>query len=165
MCLRQPKRARSALLAVFVLGAKWSASECADLVPVERLRPDAPAFSLLSGIDEPGQFILRNADDWAAVWQRIHGRSSPKPPVPTFDFDRAMVVVVALGRQRSGGYAIRVERAYREEATTVIVVHEESPGERCVVTNALTSPVDVAKLPVSPDPVEIRFEASRRECN
>jgi protease stability complex PrcB-like protein len=165
MCARVAWRARSVLLAALALGATWSANACADPVPVERLRPDAPAFSVLSGIDEPGQFVLRNADNWAAIWQRIHGRSSPKPPVPTFDFDREMVIVATLGRQLSGGYAIRVERAYREGPTTVIVVHKESPGERCIVTNALTSPADVAKLPLSPDPVEFRFESSRRECN
>jgi hypothetical protein len=153
------------LFAVLALGAQWPASACGNLVPVERLRPDAPAYVQSSGIDEPRQSVLRDADGWAAIWQRIYGRSRPVPSVPFVDFEREMVVVVALGRQQSGGYAMRVDRAILEGATTVIVVHTESPGEGCIVTNALTSPVDIAKLPLLPDPVEFRFEASSRNCN
>ena len=109
--------------------------------------------------------MLRDADAWAAIWQRIYGRSRPVPSVPSVDFEREMVVVVALGRQRSSGYKIRVDRAFREGPTTIIVVHTESPDEGCIVTNALTSPVDIAKMPLLPDPVEFRIEASSRNCN
>ena len=153
------------MIPVIVLGAQSPVYASSDLVPVVRLKPDTPAFTQTSGIDEPGQFVVRDADGWAAVWQRIHGRSRPIPPAPAIDFDREMVVVVALGRQQSGGYTIRVERAYLEGSTTVIIVREESPGEGCIVTDAITSPVDIATLPLSPEPVEFRFESGSRQCN
>ncbi|MGH8863702.1 MAG: protease complex subunit PrcB family protein [Burkholderiales bacterium] len=150
---------------MFILGAQGPGYAGSDLVPVARLRPDTISFTQTSGIDEPGQFVLRDADGWATVWQRIHGRSRPLPPVPAIDFDHEMVVVVALGRQQSGGYTIRVERAYLEGSTTVIIVREESPGEGCIVTDAITSPVDIATLPLSPEPVEFWFESGSRKCN
>ncbi len=124
-----------------------------------------PVFSQQSGIDEPENFVLRDPEGWATAWQRIQIRSRPAPAMPVVDFEREMIVVAALGRQRSGGYTIRVDRAYREGPKTVIIVQAESPGEGCIVTNALTSPVDIARLPLSAEPVEIRVESSPRECN
>lgn len=123
-----------------------------------------PVFSQQSGIDEPENFVLRDEESWVKAWQRTHSRSRPIPPVPLVDFEREMIVVAALGRQRSGGYTIRVDRAYREGPATVVIVHAESPGEGCIVTNALTSPVDIARLPLSAEPVEIRLESISRDC-
>lgn len=123
-----------------------------------------PVFSQMSGIDEPENFVVRDDEGWAKAWQRIQSRSRPVPPAPQVDFEREMIVVAALGRQRSGGFTIRVDRAYREGSATVVIVNAESPGEGCIVTNALTSPVDIAKLPRSAEPVEIRVETTSRDC-
>ncbi len=123
-----------------------------------------PVFSQQSGIDEPENIVLRDEEGWAKAWQRIQSRSRPVPPAPPVDFEREMIVVAALGRQRSGGYTIRIDRAYREGPATVVIVYAESPGEGCIVTNALTSPVDIARLPLSAEPVEIRVETTSRDC-
>jgi hypothetical protein len=145
----------------------WSprGSACGAPPAVERLRPDAPVFADSTGIDEAGQFLARNADEWTGLWARIQARRRPTPPRPEIDFDHDMIVVAALGRQRTGGYSIRIDRALREGGATVIVVRTESPGPGCIVPASLTSPVDVAKLPLTPGPVEFRVESSVRDCN
>jgi hypothetical protein len=76
-----------------------------------------------------------------------------------------MVVVAALGRRPSGGYAIRIDRAYEEGEKTVIVVQTESPAAGCVVLAAMTSPVDIARLPAPDGPVVFRVESTIRDCN
>jgi hypothetical protein len=151
--------------AALALGASLHAEACGNLVLVSRLRPEIPAFTQNSGIDERKQFILHDAEQWTAAWKLIHGRSRPVPPEPVVDFDREMVVVAALGRQRSGGFTIRVDRAHLEGSTTVIIVREESPGEGCIVADAITSPLDIAILPLLPEPTEFRFEYESRTCN
>jgi len=155
-----------AALTIFLLS--WTSSPAVaggDSIAVERLRPDAPAFTLNSGLDERGQFVARDAVEWASIWQRVHARSRPSPPPPEVDFGREIVVVAAVGRQRSGGYAIRIDRAYLEGAKTIIVVREESPASGCVVVAAMTSPVDIARLPALDGPVEFRVESIVRDCN
>jgi hypothetical protein len=147
------------------LSASLHAEACGDLVLVSRLRPEMPAFTQNSGIDERKQFILRNAEQWAAAWRLIHGRSRPIPPEPVVEFVWEMVVVAALGRQRSGGFTIRVDRAYLEGSTTVIIVREEAPAEGCIVADAVTSPLDIAILPLLPEPIEFRFEYESRTCS
>jgi hypothetical protein len=133
-------------------------------VPVERLRPDRPAFTYNGGLDEPGQFVLRDGDEWASIWQRIHARSHPVPPLPEIDCGKEMVVVAALGQKRTGGYSIRIKFAWQEGAATIVLVQEESPGVGCIVPQAFVSPVDIARLPASAGPVEFKVESTVRDC-
>jgi|CXWL01.1.fsa_nt_gi hypothetical protein len=133
-------------------------------LPLERLRPDPAAYTLSSTFEEAGQFIARDESTWRDLWQRVHGRSRPVPPLPTVDFGQEMIAVAAMGRRPSGGYAIRLELAYREGPTTVIVVRQEQPGRGCIVPSALTYPVDIARLPISPDPVTFKVEVITRDC-
>lgn len=159
--------ARSAswgLITGMLLCVPVRADPCDDDLAITRLAPDTTPYTLASGIDEPGQFVIRNAVDWAALWQRIHSRRRPAPPLPEVDFDREMMVVVAAGQHRTGGYSIRINRASREAAKIIIVVHEEAPGPDCIVAGAITSAVDIARLPVTPEPVEFRVESVIRDC-
>jgi hypothetical protein len=136
----------------------------ADLA-VERLRPDAAAFTSSSGIDEPGTFVMRDAVEWASIWRRIHARRHPVPPLPEVDFEREMVVVAALGPKRTGGHTIRIERAWHDGTKVVVLVQEESPGAGCIVPQAFVSPVDIARLPASAGPVEFKVESTVRDCD
>jgi hypothetical protein len=132
---------------------------------LERLRPDSVAYTFSATFEDAAQFIARDESTWRDLWQRIHGRSRSVPPLPAIDFAKEMVAVAALGRRPSGGYAIRLERAYREGQETVIIVRQEQPGSGCIVPSALTYPVDIATLPSSPGPVDFRFDLITRDCN
>lgn len=135
----------------------------ADL-PLTRLRPDSPSYASISGIDEPERLVLRDPASWTEAWRRIHRRARPVPPVPDLDFEREMVVVAALGRQRSAGYSIRIERAWQAAEATVVLVREESPGPGCIVSSVLTSPIDIAVLPFREGAVEFNVESVVRDC-
>jgi hypothetical protein len=146
------------------LSALAAAGDCHDAMTFTRLNPEAGSYAETTGMHESGQFVLRNAQEWAAMWQRIHSGRRPAPPLPELDFDREMMIVVASGRHRTGGYAIRIDEAWREGDRTIIVVHEETPAESCIVPMAITSPVDIARLPLAPEPVVFRLESRTRAC-
>jgi len=133
-------------------------------IPIERLRPDSSSYTLASTLEAAEQFVVRDPESWRALWARVHGRSRPAPPLPAMDFEREMVAVAALGRQRSGGYSVRIERAYREGSTTIIVVRQEQPGRGCIVPSSLTYPVDLARLPFNPGPVTFRIDVVTQDC-
>ena len=130
-----------------------------------RLRPDSATYTLSSAIDEEELFVVRDEAAWRDAWQRLHGRSRQAPPLPAVDFAHEMVAVAAMGQRMSGGYAIRLERAFREGRAIVIVVRREKPGHGCIVAMASTQPVDLARLPASPDAVEFRIEDSAQDCD
>ena len=150
------------LLAGF--GWFWSASSDTVDLPVERLRPGPGSYSSHSAIEDAEQFIVRDPQSWSSAWARVQGRSHPVPPLPAIDFAQEMVAVAAIGRQRSGGFTVRIERAYWEGSSLVVAVHVERPGRGCIVPSDLTYPVDLARLARDAAPVSFRTEVVDRDC-
>ena len=59
------------------------------------------------------------------------------------DFSRDAVVVVAGGQRSTGGYSIAVDQALRTGSELSLNVIETTPAPGCIMTQALTQPVDV----------------------
>lgn len=146
------------------VGWLWSASSATVELPVERLRPGPGSFTNHSSIEDAEQFIVRDPQSWSSAWARVHGRARTAPPLPAIDFAQEMVAVAAIGRQRSGGFTVRIERAYRDGSTLVVAVLVERPSRGCVVPSDLTYPVDLARLPRDAAPVSFRTEVVDRDC-
>ena len=116
-------------------------------IPIVRLRAEPYSFTFNSGFDQAARFVVRDGRSWEGVWAQTF-RGGSVPPIPSIDFSREMVVVVALGTHSSGGYGILIDGASEAAAGAVAVaVRSISPGPGCGVTGALTQPVDFARVP------------------
>jgi hypothetical protein len=69
------------------------------------------------------------------------------PPLPGIDFTQEMIVASALGTRTSGGYDVLLTQASEDSGRVRIGVLETSPGASCVVTLALTQPIDLGRVP------------------
>src|SRR4051812_24774009 len=78
---------------------------------IVRLRDEPYSFSFNSGFDQPARVVVRDAATWRLVWNQVFLRQTPVPPLPSVDFSREMIVVVALGSRSSGGYSILLDGA------------------------------------------------------
>lgn len=133
-------------------------------VPVTRLRTEPYPLTFSSGLRAPQRSVVRDEGAWREAWAAIWSNHSPTPPLPAVDFTREMIIVVALGERRSGGYSILIDSAAVSDGGLVIWVHTISPGPRCVTTGALTQPVDAARLPQLPGRAEFRERAEVSDC-
>lgn len=131
-------------------------------VQVTRLRADFPAY--YSGLGEQARLVVKSQGEWEVVWRRMWSNHHPVPPAPPIDFDRELVLVAAMGSRATGGYAIRVTEAAALSDHVAVRVVETSPGGACVLTQAVTAPVDVVTLPRTPLPVRFRNEKAVHEC-
>jgi hypothetical protein len=129
-------------------------------VPVRRLRPERATFEYYSGIGDSLRTVIGDEQHWREVWARIHRDERPIPPVPAIDWSRELVIVAALGRRSSGGFAIRIDSAYQRADTLEIVVRTEMPGRNCMLTAAFSQPVDLARLPRPAAALPVRFRES-----
>ncbi len=117
-----------------------------------------------SGVSAAGRLVIRDATAWQATWRDVVGHLTPAPALPAVDFSRAMIVVAAMGERGTGGYEIRVTRAYRRDGDLVVVVVEVSPGAGCMLIQSITAPVEVVRLPRHDGPVTFLEEQERRDC-
>ena len=122
-------------------------------VGLTRFRSDSFAFALLSGFATPETMVIRTEAGWADAWSRINARVVPQPPRPSVDFTRDVVLLAAQGNQATGGYNILLDSAEEAGGGITVKVTETSPGPGCIVTQMLTQPVDIARLPRVETPV------------
>jgi hypothetical protein len=115
---------------------------------VTRLPATGRPFGYFSGLRQPVRTVVRTNKAWAEMWAAIHQPANPVPPAPAIDFATEMVIVVAMGEQRSTGYAITIERVSEAgDGGIDAIVRTRRPGDRCVVGAALTQPLDIVRVP------------------
>jgi len=92
-----------------------------------------------SGLGAAERLVIRDDTTYARLWARL-AVGGPRPPV---DFSRDAVVVVAGGQRSTGGYSIAVDQALRTGSELSLNVVETTPAPGCIMTQALTQPVDI----------------------
>lgn len=132
-------------------------------VPLTRFSASARGFVQYSGIRAPRQGVVRDSTGWRQLWDEIHANATPAPELPPVDFSRDMVIVAALGGQPTGGYDVLLKSAVLDDTALTIAVATRHPGAGCILTQAETSPVDLATAPRHEGAV--RFVESQEETS
>lgn len=121
--------------------------------------------SVIGGPAEPARMVIRDEQAWLDFWHAMTSVVVPAPDPPTIDFSQEMVVVAALGRQPTGGYAIAIEGVYESDGQLFVDVHETSPGTSCLLTQVITAPVTGVRVPASQEAVQFMERESTQDCN
>lgn len=109
--------------------------------------PSEPLFQTVivdrfySGIGASKRMLIRTGEEWRGFWRELYGDEEPIPAAPVIDFETSMVVVAALGTRPTEGYWVEVESVLASEDGIQVEIVESTPGEGCVVNEALTTPV------------------------
>jgi len=86
-------------------------------------------------------------------------RGARPPPV---DFSRDMVVALFMGERGTGGYEIEITRVERVESGLVVQYRRTSPDPGAMLSQALSQPFHLVKLPRNDGPVIFVAEGSPR---
>jgi hypothetical protein len=119
-----------------------------------RFSGDSMAYAAYSGVRAPSNMVIRDATAWSELWQNIHALTEPVPPLPNVDFSEEMIVAVALGTRPTGGFNVFLADAAESSDVVQIEVIETRPGSDCITTQALTQPVDLARVARRDAPVQ-----------
>jgi uncharacterized membrane protein len=106
-----------------------------------------------SGIVTPRRAIVRDADDWQALWAEHAGADALAPEV---DFGDRMIAAVFAGERPTPGFDIAITDARREGAALALIVTEATPPADRVVAQVITSPFHIVRLPRNDGDVVIR---------
>lgn len=108
----------------------------------------------MSAIAGSKEVVVRSNAEWTALW-KDHGSSQP---VPTVDFSKEMVAAVFLGSRPTGGFSVEIVGTRAEGDALVIEYAERRPGRGDIVSQVLTSPFHIVKLPAHKG--SVRFQKS-----
>lgn len=109
-------------------------------------------------------YAARDTDAFAKLWTLTYGKNAP--PLPSIDFDTEYVIGVFAGEQSTGGYAIAVSSVTDHgTASRTVSVTVTKPGTDCVNTQALTSPYQIIRVPVSIASLTREDRTVEKSCN
>lgn len=111
------------------------------------------------------QITIKTQSAWQNEWTAMKRGESPTPTLPLVDFDRYMLVAVFMGERNTGGHGIAMTKITETNTGLVVAVNEVSPGNGCMVTQALTQPYHVVQIPKSNKPVTFTTSRSVTQCN
>ncbi len=116
-------------------------------------------------IVEGTQAVLRNEDELADFWAKLHegqtgAHEDALPDPPPVDFDARMVVAIVLGERSTGGYSVDIDRVVADEDEGAMRVEfvETVPGDACAATQVLTSPYILVAVNVQDGPADANDE-------
>jgi hypothetical protein len=76
-----------------------------------------------------------------------------------------MLLIIALGSRRSGGYAVVFGSIQEFNAEIVVEAYELMPGEDCIVTTGLTYPIGYALIRRTEKPVRFVLGKAATSCS
>jgi RNA polymerase sigma factor (sigma-70 family) len=91
----------------------------------------------------PHQSVITTAREWQAAMP-IYWLNGP-PELPAVDFDKQMVLAVAMGTKPSSGYATEITRIERADKGLIVHYREKEPAPGEVVQTAITGPFHIVR--------------------
>lgn len=125
-------------------------------IPITRFG-DAPApFARRSGFQTPLRRVVSDEAAWRETWSALWLGWSSVAPLPTVDFTRERVAVVALGQRPTTSYGVVIDSAVAAPGRLTVWWHTLLPLTACFGGDMITQPVDLVRLPRVDGAVEFR---------
>ncbi len=99
---------------------------------------------------EGGCTVIRTSAEWHAFWSEHVSLITPKPPIPSIDFDVHMVLSCFLGWQSSSGPSIEIESIVLSEISYVAYVDRNYTQTQLTV---ITNPCHIVRVPATREQV------------
>jgi hypothetical protein len=145
-----------ALLFAAVLGVGCRSSGAHDAQSGDPFR--TLLYGYQSGL-KPGSIrVARDDNEWRELWSEHTSTMLPRPEAPTIDWQKQMVVCIALGQRPTAGYGIEIDRVEHEGRRLIVEAHERKPAPDAVVPQVITHPYVIAVMPRSDGDVELKMQ-------
>jgi len=95
--------------------------------------------------EEKNQVITNNTV-FEKVWKQAYANFMIKDEMPEVDFEKNIVLLVAMGEKTSGGHTIKITNATETSNNTIVNVLATSPGKGCMTTESITYPFQIVQI-------------------
>ena len=150
------------LISVFLLSAVISA--CSTQGNDEKKLPmEIILDGTYSAIEEKREVLLNNNDDYQKLMTEVYKNLDQMPRIPVVDFNKNSVVAVFIGNRSNGGFMVSIDSITEGKNLTVNIT-ETTPGSNCMVTDAITRPFSLVKIPKTDSKPVFKTKQIVKDC-
>lgn len=132
----------------------FSCSSTQETTSVKNINYRTLKASNDGGFEIPITRVINSKEELIEVWNQAMSRFSEKPEVPTIDFEKNQVLLIALGVKNNGGYKLQIDKVVESKNSIVVNYFENKPGANCVTTQAIVFPYELIEIPKNSKKVE-----------
>ena len=100
-----------------------------------------------SAIDERREVLINDNEKYQALMNEHYKNLDQMPRIPVVDFTKNSVVAVFIGPKDNGGYIVAIDSINEGSSSLSVNVSEIAPGKNCNVTQAISKPFTIVKIP------------------
>ncbi len=98
------------------------------------------------GFKSKTNLVISTQEEFLKIWDQAFANYMNKETAPSIDFEKNVILLVALGQKTSGGHTIKVNSVVETKDNTVVNILETSPGKDCMTTEAITYPYQIVQI-------------------
>ena len=117
-----------------------------------------------SAISDKRELIIYNEKEYQALMNDVYKNLDQMPKIPVVDFKKNSLVAVFIGSRSSGGYLVKIDSIIEASIYLVVSITETTPGKNCIVTDALTAPYVIVKIPKIEKKAEFKTKKTEKDC-
>jgi len=108
--------------------------------------------------------VITDQNTYNEIWGKAFAKFTNQQRPANIDFETKMVVLVASGMQRSGGFSIKVNSVEETKSAIIVNVENSKPGESCMTTSVITFPYEIIELKKSTKMVTFKTDDKVYDC-
>lgn len=112
------------------------------------------AQSSNSGITTREGTVVRNQNEFNALWSKYSSNAVPPPQPPAVDFNTYQVVGYFLGSKPNGCYSMSITQIMQTKERMIVTYRQETPAADTICTAQMVNPAHLVTVPKSPLDVE-----------
>lgn len=116
------------------------------------------------GFKEETNQVITNKAEFEKIWKQAYANYMIKEETPEVDFEKNVVLLVAMGEKSSGGHTIKITNATETSNNTIVNVLSTSPGKGCMTTESITYPFQIVQIEKPNKPIEFKIEKKVIDC-
>ena len=108
--------------------------------------------------------VISNNTEFEQVWKQAYANFMIKDEMPEVDFEKNVVLLVAMGEKTSGGHTIKITHLTEVNNNSIANVIATSPGKGCMTTESITYPFQIVQIEKTNKPIEFKVEKKVIDC-
>lgn len=139
---------KTKILFLFVISLSVVFTSCSNQGSDEtKLSMEIAIDGTYSGVEDKRELLINTNDEYQKLMSEVYKNLDQMPRIPVVDFTKNSLIAVFIGNRSNGGFMVLIDSITEGSKSISVNVTETTPGKNCVVTEALTRPYSIVKIP------------------